>query len=185
MPRCAPFVPGRPRFLLGGALLGLSVLFGGAGCAARREAAEQQLRALEDQVDLLENANDRLEARVGALELAARRAGKGTAAGASRRDGADRPALDVVKLGPASEPPPAEPPPEPGSAPSPRPPGAAPDDAPRLLIQGSGDRIETREPAPTSALGPPGRTPRAPGVGVRQDEPAVRRPPAFAPARRA
>ncbi|GEM_PF-3732843 len=183
MRRCAPFVPGRPRFLLGGALLGLSVLLGGGGCAARREAAEQQLRALQDQVDLLENANDRLEARVGALELAARRAAKGTAGGASRRDGADRPVLDVVKLGPASGEPPAESPPAP--APSSRPPGAAPDDGPRLLIQGSGDRLETRETAPTSALGPPGGPPRAPGVGVRQNGPGAWRPPALAPARRA
>ncbi len=187
MRRCIPLFLGRSRLLLGGGLLGLSVLLGGAGCAARRDAAEQQLHALEDQVDLLEGANDRLEARIGALELSARKAtGGGSAAPSGQRDRSERPALDVVRLGPSPAQTPAEPTAGEGTPPSVKPAGAAEEDSPRLLIQGSGDRIETRESAPTSELPPRGGELRALGAGVRQDEAsAARRPAALAPARRA
>ncbi len=187
MRRCIPLFSSRSRLLLGGGALGLSVLLGGAGCATRRDAAEQQLHALEDQVDLLEGANDRLEARIGALELSARKAsGGGSAAPSGPRDRSERPALDVVRLGPSPVEPPPEPPAGEGTPASGKPSGAAEEDAPRLLIQGSGDRIETREPAPTSEAPPRRGEPRALGAGVRQDEAsAARRPAALAPARRA
>ncbi|MBN2191779.1 MAG: hypothetical protein JW751_03090 [Polyangiaceae bacterium] len=156
MRRFPLFSAERTRPLAGVGIVALVALPSLLGCQARREAAEHHLRALEDELDLLRGANDRLEARIGALELASRRAGTTPAANPTRAERTERPPLDVLKLEPSLDGPTETP----GSAaagtktaPS-KPDPTAEEGPPRLLIHGTGDRLEANEPGPTSLLSP-------------------------------
>lgn len=169
MRRCASstaYLLSRP-FLFG--LVIPFALAGGWGCSAHRQATEQKLRALEDQVDLLQGANVRLEERLGELELASRRSPQGSRPGASAV-GPDRPPLEVLRLAPEQDAA-AE-----GAAGVVPPPAAAPggavggeDGGPRLLIRGTGDQVEASEPKPTSRIDPRVLGPGAPSPPLLHD----------------
>lgn len=132
-------------------VIGLTALFSVApltGCAGQRAAFEKQVAALEDEVTVLQNANDRLEERIAALELsqAARPAPPPEDSVAK----ASKPELEVVKLAPKAEPAgesdAAEG--EKGKRPAPN-----SEEPARPLIHGTGDRLETTIPEePTSFL---------------------------------
>jgi len=121
------------------------------GCAGQRATYEKQVTGLQDDLTVLQNANDRLEERVAALELA-----QTTRSSEGHKDGGDpaRPELKVVKLAPepGAEPEPAAEPEASPDAPATGKSGAK--DEPRPLIHGSGESIEAQMPeGPTSLLG--------------------------------
>jgi len=139
------------------------VLVSATGCAGQRAVLGRQVSRLQDQITVLENANDRLEERIAALELSQ---ATGSIEESSKEREPARPELDVVKLAP-----------EPDSASTPE---AAQSEQPtpvdpkqtqesqRPLIHGTGDTIETTMPnGPTSLRDVP-RLRRATGVAVDQ-----------------
>ncbi len=127
------------------------LLVSSPGCAGQRTALQKQVTGLEEEVTVLQNANDRLEERIAALELNQVTRSRPT----EEASEPGRPKLKVVKLAPE---PGVAPPPkaEPSPASSAEPAGGDPSpDPPRPLIHGTGERLETKMPeGPTSALQP-------------------------------
>jgi exonuclease VII small subunit len=149
------------------------VLVSTTGCAGQRSTYEKQVSALEDEVTVLQNANDRLEERVAALELAQVTRSK---QGQAQAETPARPELEVVKLAPE---PGTEPPPRTEPEASPEAPKAGKNDAPeapRPLIHGTGESIEAKMPeGPTSLLGPD-RSRRAGGGVMEHTDQTTSRP---------
>jgi hypothetical protein len=137
--------------------LGLAVAWCVTACGSgQRDAMKARVAELEDRITTLQNQDDALEARLSVLESRqpSRRQGgtpapNGSNAAASTPEG--RPLLQVVKLVPPSD---SRPERSDGTAKTadqtdPTGPnlGSASDtDAPRPVIRGTGNRIETHEP---------------------------------------
>jgi hypothetical protein len=123
--------------------LGLAALASGCGT---NDDVKKRLAALQDQLSVLQNSNDRLVERMAALELASAPR-KASAPGGAEAGLLERPELRVVKVDPAAASS-ADSAPVEDAAPAP---SEAGDDAPRPLIRGSGDKLETREGAPPAS----------------------------------
>lgn len=110
-----------------------AVAFVLSGCGGNHGSLEQKLVELRQEVIRVQNAHDRLEERLGALEAQELRlAGPSFGSPAARSEPVDRPELPVVKLTPEDAPPEELA----GSEPS--------GDEPRPLLRAHGDRILSR-----------------------------------------
>ena len=126
---------------------------GAAGCSGERDALNKRVLALQEEVTLLQNSQDRLEERLAAIELRQSQMAEGpaqTAPSAPRT--MERPRLKVIRVEPDS----AHAPPTQGS-PTPRAPQPedSESDTPRPVIRGTGTRLQSSTPpGPTSYLDP-------------------------------
>ena len=116
-----------------------------AGCGGgQSDALQKRVNALQDELTVLQGAVDRLEEQLAARDAAAapREARSEPPAPATAPQ---RPRLQIVKVQPGS--PDVDDGPAPAAEPEPAPPeGEAAPDAPRPVIRGTGDRIETELP---------------------------------------
>ena len=174
--RCAHRVPGAqgwrhrmPRALGGSILLPAAVCVAGCG-GGETDALKKRVSALKDEVALLQNAQDRLEERLAALEMRRQEATERSTTTGSSAGKIERPRLKVIKVEPGFETPATEP--SPAAEPEPPAEGDHPD-APRPVIRGTGDRVESQLPAgPTSRLDRAGAAMRdlAPVSGQNLDQ---------------
>ncbi len=139
----------RRASVLWAVFVGASAAF---GCAGGRSDLEKKVRALQDEVTLLHNSNDRLEDRLAAMELGLAEAAVGQRQ-APPAERLARPPLKVVRLDPGAPDPVARS--EPSPAPLPEAPSAGAD-AERPLIRGEGTEAQivqgeaTAEPRQTA-----------------------------------
>jgi len=132
------------------------------GCGgSQSDTLKKRVQTLQDEVDMLQTNVDRLEERVAARDAAA--AERPTPPAPVAAASSERPRLQVVKVQPDS--PDAEEEPTPAVEPAPdsaEAPKVAPD-APRPVIRGTGDRIETHLPPGSSSRSDGGARPGAMG----------------------
>jgi hypothetical protein len=152
------------RTTAGLALVGAAALTTACGTS---DDTRKRLAAVQEQLTVMQNTNDRLEDRVAALELAGARkpaaAARGSEAGLLAR-----PPLKVVKVDPTSSSatPNADEAPAAASDAAPTPVAQDEDDAARPLIRGSGDKLEARNVATPATAGK--NSPRAKAGAVGQ-----------------
>ena len=119
--------------------------FGVAGCGgADSDALKKRVASLQDEVTLLQNAQDRLEERLAAVEMRAQEAAERPAKAEHKAGTFERPRLKVIKVKPGVEGP--EPATGPAASPD-NPPGGDEQDGPRPVIRGTGEEVESHLPA--------------------------------------
>ncbi len=123
------------------ALLGLFTLLPLiSGCATSSDAIEKKLSTLREEIQKLQNENDRVSERLEAIELRqARDEAKTSEVKTAKEESGvvTRPRLKVLHLSPEGGP--EEAPSEPASGP------AAPEGAPRMMLKGQGKDLELRQ----------------------------------------
>lgn len=148
IPRARHFL----RTVGGLALLGATALT--TACGTTNDT-KKRLAAVQEQLTVLQNTNDRLEDRIAALELNNARKPAAAAPTSAETGLLARPPLKVVKVDPTTKP---DGSPGGAAASPPQTATATPtapqdeDDAARPLIRGSGEKVEARNvPAPATA----------------------------------
>ena len=105
---------------------------------------KKRISALQDEVTLLQNAQDRLEERLAAVEMRAQQVAERPRKAENASGTFERPRLKVIKVAPGAEST------EPGTGPAASP-GIPADvgdsDAPRPVIRGTGEDVESELPA--------------------------------------
>ena len=124
-------------------LLGLFTLLFPAisGCATSSDAIEKKLSSLRDEIQKLQNENDRVSERLEAIELRQARAeAKGAEVKTAREEPGvvTRPQLKVLRLSPEGTS-------EEGQAEPATAPAAGSDSAPRMMLKGQGKDLELRQ----------------------------------------
>jgi outer membrane murein-binding lipoprotein Lpp len=130
--------------------LGVVALLLVAGCGGgESDVMRKRVSSLQDEVNLLQNTVDRLEERLAAVE--SRPVGPAASADGSRASESrtsERPRLRVIRVEPGEADAPGDAASQPEGQPGPEEP-----EAPRPVIRGSGNRVETElPPGPTSCL---------------------------------
>jgi hypothetical protein len=123
------------------ALLGLFTLLLPliSGCATSSDAIEKKLSTLREEIQKLQNDNDRVSERLEAIELRqAREEAKGSEVKTAKEEPGvvTRPRLKVLHLSPEGSPDEGQP--DPASAP-------ASDGAPRMMLKGQGKDLELKQ----------------------------------------
>jgi hypothetical protein len=112
-----------------------------SGCATSSDAIEKKLSSLREEIQKLQNENDRVGERLEAIELRqAREEAKGTEVKTAKEDSGvvSRPPLKVLRLSPEGNS-------EEGQAEPATPPAAGSDSAPRMMLKGQGKDLELRQ----------------------------------------